>query len=127
MIPKEHETQIVQAGLGFIRAVTEAYGNEEGIKVWDSINQHLDPDIKGKVFFAMVTGHYNDVIKLTGTYDYRDKVKLIKCIRSWTGVGLKEAKDIADALDNRQPQFIKVDPKYRNAAMSELREAGAWM
>ena len=127
MIPKEHETHIVQASLSFIGAVTEAYGADEGLKLWDAINQTLDPDIKGKVFFAMIKGDYRNTIKLTGTYDSRDLVRAIKCIRTYTGLGLKEAKDLVLRLDSGVAQVIEVDPMVRSEAIVQLRNSGMYL
>ena len=124
MIPKDHETHIVQASLSFIGAVTEAYGADEGMKLWEAINANLDPDIKGKVFFAMIKGDYRNTIKLTGTYDSRDLVRAIKCIRTYTGLGLKEAKDLVIRLDNGVAQVIEVDPMVRSEAIVQLRNSG---
>lgn len=127
MIPEEHETHIIQASLSFISAVTEAYGADEGMKLWENINHNLDPDIKGKVFFAMLTGEYRNTIKLTGTYDSRDLVRAIKCVRTYTGLGLKEAKDLVVRLDQGIAQTIEVDPKVRHEAIVELRNSGLYL
>ncbi len=63
-----------------------------------------------------------------------DKVMAIKAIRTISGLGLKEAKDISDAAQNGQrPTFEEQDPKYRSnpeyvlnieAELANIRKAG---
>ena len=64
MIPAEHKAEIIQSGMNFMRAITEVYGTDEGMKLWDTIASTLDPDIKGQIFFAMLTGEYNNIITI---------------------------------------------------------------
>ena len=59
-LPEEHKTAIISNGLHFMRAITEAYGADKGMELWDTIASTLDPDVKGQIFFAMITGNYND-------------------------------------------------------------------
>jgi hypothetical protein len=125
MIPEDCRAEIVHTGISFMRSITEAYGAEEGQKLWDTIANTLDPDIKGQIFFAMLTGNFSHKVVLLG-YTEGGKIPAIKAIRTVTGLGLKEAKDIADQLDyGIKPVSITLsDPTKRNVAVSILREAG---
>ena len=127
MIPPEHKQDVIQSGINFMRSITEAFGTDEGMKLWNTISETLDPDIKGQIFFALLTGEYNGIITLTGSQVSANKVALIKAIRSVTGVGLKEAKDVCDNLWSGKPQKLNVDPKNRNLALRELRDAGFYV
>lgn len=123
-IPKEHETGILQSGIHFMRAITEAYGSEEGMKLWDTIANTLDPDIKGKIFIALLTGEYNDqlIIRLDINI-YRgivNRVEGIKAIRTVSGLGLKEAKEIHDNLALGKTEKITIDPATRTQAINLL-------
>ena len=126
MIPAEHKEDIIQSGISFMRSITEAYGANEGMKLWDSIASTLDPDVKGQIFFAMLTGDYNNIITVTGHNPGADRVRMIKTIRSVDkrGLGLKEAKDMSDNLTNGHTVKLEIDPAVRNMALSELRKAG---
>lgn len=126
MIPKDYKEDILQSGINFIRSITEAYGSDEGMKLWDQISSVLDPDIKGQIFFALLTGEYNSIITISSRQSDANRVSLIKAIRSVTkpGLGLKEAKDLSDTLDSGKTIKLTVDPKSRNIALSELRNAG---
>lgn len=129
MIPAEYKEDIIQSGINFMRSITEAYGTDEGMKLWDSIASVLDPDIKGQIFFAMLTGEYNAIISIAGRQPGANRVSLIKAIRTATSpsLGLKEAKDLSDLLDSGKTIKLNVDPKNRSIALSELRNAGFYV
>lgn len=123
-IPKEHEPAILQSGMHFMRAITEAYGSEEGMRLWDTIASTLDPDIKGKIFIAMLTGEYNDQLTIQlDMVKYRTlvpRVEGIKAIRTVTGLGLKEAKDIHDNMALGKVEKITIDPVTRSQTIGLL-------
>ncbi len=126
MIPAEHKKQILQNGITFMRTITEAYGSDEGMKLWDGIASVLDPDIKGEIFFALLTGEYDNVITITNCNPTSDRIQRIKTIRSVTmpRLGLKEAKDLSDMVDSGYPIKLTIDSTQRNSCLAELRIAG---
>lgn len=127
MIPTEHKQDVIQSGINFMRSITEAFGTDEGMKLWNTIAETLDPDIKGQIFFALLTGEYNGIVTLTGAMQSANRVALIKAVRSVSGLGLKEAKDVCDRLCEGKPQKLNVEPKNRNLALRELRDAGFYV
>jgi hypothetical protein len=132
MIPEEHKTAVISNGLHFMRSITEAYGAEEGLKLWDTIASTLDGDVKGQIFLAMITGTYNNRVHLKGLgRSARDNaVACIKEIRMWSGLGLKESKDMYDRLRNRDfdsspsQEFVKVKHEDYHKAVAGLRNVG---
>ena len=124
MIPAEHKAEIIQSGMNFMRAITEAYGTDEGMKLWDTIASTLDPDIKGQIFFAMLTGEYNNIITINSHQTGANRIAMIKAIRVVTGLGLKEAKDLSDDLSGGKTIKLECNPKLRNKNLQELRLAG---
>lgn len=126
MLPEQHKSDIIQTGISFMRTITEAYGSDEGMKLWDSIASVLDPDIKGEIFFALLTGEYCDVLSISSCNSNSDRIGRIKAIRSVTSprLGLKEAKDLSDNLDMGYPIKLNIDSKQRNSCLAELRTAG---
>ena len=124
MIPEEHKNSVVSAGLQFMRAITEAYGADQGLKLWDTIAGTLDPDVRGQVFIAMLTGSHNDTIVLRGVGVGYNAVSCIKEIRTWTGYGLKEAKDTLDLVREKKAIQIKVRPTEHHRAAAALRGVG---
>jgi len=132
MIPEEHKTAIISNGLHFMRSITEAYGADAGLALWEQIAGVLDPDVKGQIFFAMITGTYNDriLLKGIGASAQNNAVNCIKEIRAWTGLGLKDSKDMYDRLRNRtlnsgpSQEYITVDPEQYSQAAASLSRVG---
>ena len=129
MIPAEHKEEVIQSGINFMRSITEAFGSDEGMKLWDTIASTLDPDVKGQIFFAMLTGEYNNIITITGHNPGADRIRMIKTIRSVhkRGLGLKEAKDMSDIISLGKPVKLEIDPSARAMVLSELRKAGFYV
>ena len=124
MIPENHSDAVISTGLHFMRAITEAYGTDEGLRLWDTIAGTLDPDVKGQIFFAMITGTHNDTILLSSVYAGADAVSCIKEIRNWTGLGLKEAKDASDSVELGKSISLTVKPQEYAMAIVGLRRVG---
>ena len=126
MIPAECKDDIIQSGMTFMRAITEAYGTDDGMKLWDTICNSLDPDIKGQIFFAMLTGEYTNTIHVTGHQQGANRVHMIKAVRNVDrrGIGLKDAKDMCDLLSSGKAFTLEVNPSMRAMSISELRKAG---
>lgn len=127
MIPAEYKQDIIQSGINFMRNITDAYGTDEGMKLWDTIANVLDKDIKGQIFFSLLTGEYNGIIHIHSLNPNGNKVWQIKALRSVSSpnLSLKEAKDLLDNLiANNKSIKINIDAKNRNRALNELRSAG---
>lgn len=125
MIPENHSTAVISTGLHFMRAITEAYGTEEGLALWETIAGTLDPDVKGQIFFAMLTGTHNDTVIVRGiNLNGVDKVKCIKEIRNWSGLGLKEAMDFWNQVYHGGVGRLTVKPAEHHMAVIGLRNVG---
>jgi hypothetical protein len=124
MIPEEHKDAVIANGLHFMRSITEAYGADEGMRLWETIAGTLDPDVKGQIFFAMLTGTHNNRIVLRRVGPNTDRVARIKEIRNWTGLGLKEAKDASDMVELGKPMSLTVRPQDYSVAVVGLRRVG---
>ena len=127
MIPAEHKDAIISSGISFMRSITEAYGSDDGMKLWDAISSTLDPDVKGQIFFAMLVGDHRSEIYVKGlnAAALNNYVPVIKAIREITGWGLKEAKDCADQIRNNQVQAIPVNiAAERQRHINDLRHVG---
>lgn len=128
MIPEEHKHNIIQTGIAFMRSITEAYGTDEGMKLWETISSTLDADVKGQIFFALITGQYDDTIYISHAKQDANKISMIKAIRVVTGAGLKEAKDIVDEfVGTGRPLKLKCTPSNRDSNIRELRNAGFYI
>jgi hypothetical protein len=125
MIPGENKEDVIQTGISFMRAITEAYGNDEGLKLWDIISETLDPDVRGQILFTMLTGNVSGRICVTRIEPYMQIIPAIKAVRAATGWGLKDAKDAVDALvSSKKPIYIECHQSKRSAIIHDLRNAG---
>jgi ribosomal protein L7/L12 len=94
------------------------------MRLWETIASTLDPDVKGQIFFAMITGTHNNRIVLKRVGSNTDRVARIKEIRNWTILGLKEAKDVSDMAELGKPTSISVKPQEYAMAVVGLRKVG---
>jgi len=130
MIPQDHIEDVVRTGISFMRSITEAYGTDEGLRLWDTIANTLDPDIRGQILFAMLTGSVPGRIRVTGIHPHSSQLKVpqIKAIRAASGWGLKEAKDAIDALgDSGKHILIDCKTESRSFHANDLRSAGLYV
>lgn len=120
--------QIISTSVLFIKAITEEFGAEKGMELWDRISEVIDPEIKGQIFFSMLTMQYGTIFLQSNNLDQIqiqvNKIPIIKCLRNYTGMGLKEAKDCVDNLLLGKTQKIEVQPENTVKAMTELRILG---
>lgn len=129
MLSTDQKAELVSASIAFMQTVAELYGAEKGQELWTAIADTIDPDLKGEVFMAMLTGNYRqDKVHVRNPFlgPIGNKVALIKCIRNYDrrGLSLKDAKDIADRLDTGGLEILEVRPEIRPTFMIELRKLG---
>lgn len=124
-LDQEDKDELISTGIAFMQSITRLAGPEDGMELWNQINEVLGDDIKGAVFFHMLMGGGGNFVSFTaGLADSRgNAVATIKCIRTYTGQGLKEAKDNWDASKTSRIR-IKCDYKSRNQFAKELRDLG---
>ena len=131
MIPEEHKINLINDGITFIRSITEAYGAEEGMALWEQISQSIDPELKGQMFFAMLTGDNVNTIELRGASTVAGVagtdlfINQIKEVRFSTGLGLKDARDLTEKVRSGSPVKITLgDPTQRKRIMLNLKNVG---
>lgn len=124
MLTEDNKGRLISDGLTFLRSITEEYGTDEGMKLWDTICTAVDPELKGQIFFAMLTGEYYNEIRISNVDKSADKIALIKALRAAAQYGLKEAKDVTEAIQSGNEHRFKVKPDQRNQVMRDLRTAG---
>jgi hypothetical protein len=123
LLPDTTQNDLLECGMMFMKSITEAYGADTGMQLWDTIASTLDPEIKGQIFFRMLTGDGPNHLTLLSSQarSLGQFVALIRLIRMATGLGLKEAKDICDLVEAGSRQKIKLLPTAdKNAIKREL-------
>ncbi len=126
-LQEDQRIELVSSGIDFMRTITETWGPEKGMEMWDVIADTVGTDYKGAVFFAMLTGDFAGGITVT-QINPTAPVPSIKAIRTISQYGLKEAKDIFDRIrDTGRPEKVELHgdyKKHRSDAIRVLREAG---
>jgi hypothetical protein len=114
--------EVIFDGIRFLESITRHYGPEKGIEVWDKMGEAFGDDIKGKVFFSMLTGESSNRVRVQqGTCT--QAVAAIKAIRIGTGLGLKDAKDAYD-LSGIKQVTLEVAHEEKRGMVKTLRDIG---
>ena len=125
MTTDEHQQELVWHTLNFMRSVTKIYGDEQGMQLYETIVNTLDPKLKGAVFKAMLMGTYEQGnILMSGLSPNANSMAVIKTIRDYTGLGLKDAKDIVEDLRLGHPVTIDVAFHLHHQAVNTLKSFG---
>lgn len=131
MIPEEARGNIIMSSVMLIRAITKAYGAEDGMELWSKIAEVLDPAIKGEVFKAMLIGEFTGHIRIKGIDSSRmfDKIGFIKLVRAvdQRRLGLKEAMDIVRVLEAGREFDLEINEKERTTIRCDLDNVGILM
>ena len=115
--------EVVFDGIRFLESLTRHYGPEKGMAVWEQMGEVLGDEVKGKVFFSMLTGESSNRVRiLAGACN--QAVAAIKAIRAGTGYGLKEAKDAWDLSKDKQVVLETSDRESKRVMVRELRQLG---
>ena len=131
MIPEIHRDGVLSAAAQFVHEITAAYGGDEGVKIWERISEVLDPDIRNRLFMIMLTDDEigDSIINIRSQSSSamdtvaRNRVEFIKYIRTHDTrkLGLKEAKDISDAVTDGSPTKFVVPFRQRSDIVNYLR------
>ena len=115
--------EVVFDGIRFLESLTRYYGPEKGMEVWNKLGEAVGDEIKGKVFFSMLTGESSNRVRIqAGTCN--QAVAAIKAIRTATGYGLKEAKDAWDLSKYQVVTLDNVQREQKRTLVRDLRQLG---
>jgi len=116
---------LVFNSLNFVQSITRNYGAEQGMAMWDTIANTVDRRLKLEVFKAMMNGSQAEGrVRIIGAYPSSDKIQLIRTLRQFTGMGLKEAKDSIEDLRNGKVMEVQVPYHDHPKALAEFRAIG---
>ena len=127
MEDKDTLEQCLFDGVRFLESLTRHYGADRGMEVWEAMGDAMGRGIKGKIFFAMLTGQSGSRVRMSRSGSVTTPVAVIKAIRVATGMSLKEAKDLWDCTASQSS--VNVDCKDLAAARelrAELRANGMY-
>ena len=117
---------VIADGIRFLESITRHYGTDEGQRIWEGIGDVVGAEVKGKIFFALLTGEIGNRVRfLVGAADHNgNAIAVIKAIRIATGAGLKEAKDLWDKSKSETVCINTKDAETTRWLIKELKEYG---
>jgi len=89
--------QLINSGIRFLRDLQTDLGTEIGLAVWDKLREAMGDEISGQVLFGILKGNMGDTIRLESVVHGR-LINTIKIVREFTGIGLKDAKDLVERV-----------------------------
>lgn len=120
---------VVADGIRFLESITRHYGYERGIEVWEKMGEAMGTELKGSIFFKLLTreGTGGRVYIERGTCN--NAVWAIKAIRNGTGLGLKDAKDVWDqcCIKTTMVDCGHASPAVVREMVKTMREIGIWV
>jgi ribosomal protein L7/L12 len=123
-LDQDQRSELVEAGITFMKALTKFWGIDEGQKFWEAMANVIDPGIKNDIFLRMLTSEGVGRITIQTVNAHR-MIETIKAIRSITGLGLKESIDIIDMVScGRSAEISAPSNMSRSVATQILRDAG---
>lgn len=115
--------EMVSDGIRFLESLTRYYGPEQGMEVWEKLGEAVGDEVKGAVFFSMLTGEFGTKVRIQAG-SCTQIVTAIKSIRLGTGCGLKEAKDAWDLSTTQVVTLDAHDRESKRLMVRDLRSMG---
>ena len=98
---RKFSQQLIWKAQEFARAAKEELGEELGDERVCAMFDAFDPSLQRQMFMELLMGHSGGTMRIRlADNTTRNKIGAIKAVRSVTGFGLKEAKDVVDDADN---------------------------
>jgi len=122
---------LINDSIRFLESLGHYYGAERAMEVWKALGPTVGEDVKGQVFMTMLSGN-NHSMKLHLSrpallYNHTHTgiaVPVIKAIRTATGLGLKESKDLWDATAAETVSITCLSRNHAKEARLELQKIG---
>ena len=122
----ENMEMVIRDGVRFLESLTLYYGPKEGMRIWEGIGDVVGADVKGQIFFAMLTGRMSSArvgfLQSPNSDGYA--VAVIKAIRGATNMSLKEAKDVWDLAATKRAYVDCLNNDSARALTTALKGFG---
>ena len=122
----EQKQHLLNSSRDFLTTLAELSPAETAHQVWEALSDTIHPDLKLDLFMQMLTGHGGGSIIIISTGS--EFINCIKLIRAYSGLGLKEAKDLADLArtsGGNTARFKLLSGQSRNACIRDFSDIGA--
>jgi hypothetical protein len=122
---------LITDSIRFLESLGNYYGVDRAMEVWTALGPAIGNDVKGQVFMTMLSGNNSSMrLELSRpgpscyTAPHGIAVSVIKAIRTATGLGLKEAKDLWDATAAETVSLTCLTRDHAKEARLEFRKIG---
>jgi hypothetical protein len=116
----ENIEEIVDTGIPFLNAITTHYGTETGFALWTKLCESMPTEVRDGIFLAMLSGQSPRTVRVKG-YSGNNNIERIKTLRTVSGLGLKEAKDLDDGIVNHGQSFnLTYKPEYSRRSVCDM-------
>lgn len=120
----EVKKSVVLAGVRFLQAITETYGGNEGVDLFEKLREALPEEVSDAIFAASLTGCRSEIKVYRNQFMMDRFIECIREIRRASGMGLKEAKEFVEYVRDYGPKTFDVDPDNYDEVFSVLRKSG---
>ena len=122
---------LISDSIRFLESLGNYYGVERAMEVWKELGPTVGDDVKGQVFMTMLSGNGNSMrlelsrpaMPYSGPM-HTIAVPVIKAIRTATGIGLKEAKDLWDTTESHSVFLTCISREHARSAKQEFLKIG---
>jgi hypothetical protein len=122
---------LINDSIRFLESLGNYYGAERAMEVWSALGPTVGEDVKGQVFMNMLSGNNHSMrLELSRSatpysgHTHSIAVPVIKTIRTATGLGLKEAKDLWDNTEVHSVFLTCISRTHANDARREFLKLG---
>lgn len=123
----EQKQHLLNSCRVFLTTLAEISPAETAHQVWNGLADTIHPDLKLDLFMQMLTDHGGGSILIMSTGN--EFINCIKLIRAYSGLGFKEAKDLADLAraGGNAARFNLLSGQSRNECIRDFSDIGAWV
>jgi ribosomal protein L7/L12 len=123
-LPNDIRDNLVAASMDFMRALAACASAEAAEAAWNTIADTVHPNLKHDLLMRLLAGDSGQTVTLTECGP--SLINCIKTIRSYTKMGLKEAKDVCDSVRAGFPQRIRLENwRQRRDCLKEFSNNGS--
>lgn len=116
---------LIQDSINFMQSLVEYFGSERGMEGWNLIAQALGDDVRADIFMTLLEGGSRKILNLSRSPEQLpNAISVIKAIRSVTGLGLKEAKDLWQLSDTQAIRITLSPEVNKTTAIRDFRNLG---
>jgi len=122
---------LINDSIRFLESLGNYYGAERAMEVWKELGPTVGEDVKGQVFMTMLSGNGSSMrLELSrpgmpySGHTHTIAVPVIKAIRTATGLGLKEAKDLWDTSESHSIFLTCISREHARSAKQEFLKLG---